>query len=156
MNFSRADLRAQTKLHYSKVLSSHLIYHELKKVVGNDASGPRTIRNWTKHFESKDSSLDKGLYPGKVKTATDEEHVAKVMSIIEMDRRPTISEIASKVPKSIESMWTILHKHLNLSLRCARWIPNVVTMNSKNLSPNVSRKSWPLFCKWRFFFLGKF
>ena len=72
-------------------------------MVGNDAPRPRTIRNWTKQFESGDSSLDKGFYPGKVKTAMDEKHVAKVMSIIEKDRRFTISEIVSKVRISIES-----------------------------------------------------
>ena len=155
MNFSRADLRAQAKLHFSKSLSSHLIYHELKKVVRNDTPRPRTIRDWKKQFESGDSSLDKGPYPGTVKTATDQKHVAKGKSIIEKDRRLTKSEIANKVRKSIKSVWAILNKHLNLSLRCGTWISNVLTNEQQKTESKCVKKILTFILLIKTIFLGK-
>lgn len=155
MNFSALDIRAQAKLHFSRGLSARLIQNELKKDCVDPLPHRATIYRWCQQFRSGDLSPENRSKPGPSKSATDERHVARVKAVVEKDRRLLLREIAEKVKISVMSVWRILHLILGLSLRCARWIPKLLTPAQMKYRVQASQENLNLLSMDKDFFLGQ-
>ena len=58
--------------------------------------------------------------------------VAAVKSLIEEDRRLTVSDISTKVGVSYGSVHSILRNQLKMSKVHARWVPRLLKMQKRN------------------------
>jgi [histone H3]-lysine36 N-dimethyltransferase SETMAR len=68
---------------------------------------------------------------GRPRTALSDRNVEKVRSVLEKDRRLTIREVVQKTKLSAPSVRRIITRRLGLRLRCARWIPKILTKAQK-------------------------
>ena len=98
---------------------------ELDTVYGENTLPYRTVARWVSYFKEGRSSKDKAS-PGRPVSATSDNDVATVQSIVQQDSRYTVEEISD-----LSGFSTILKEKLKLQKICARWIPHLLTSEQK-------------------------
>lgn len=68
-----------------------------------------------------------------------EANVNSIKELIETDRRITIDEIVTETGISHGTVHTILHGDLELSKKCARWVPCLLTPEHKEAQCQMTR-----------------
>ena len=118
-----------------------------------------TIARWASYFKEGRSSVKDETHPGRPVSASSENDVATVQSIVQQDSQYTVEEISDLSGLSSSYVFTILKEKLKLQKICARWIPHLLTPEQKKdrvekasvlLSRFKNRDSPPLerSCNW--------
>ena len=82
-------------------------------------------------FKEGRSSVKDEARSGRPVSATSENDVATVQSIVQQDSRYTVEEISDLSGLSSSYVFTILKKKLKLQKICARWIPHLLIPEQK-------------------------
>ena len=134
---SRRDFRAMIYYDFKQGKSYQQCHQTLKHGFGDQCPSTATVFRWYRHFRSGQTSIEDSDRCGRPNTAVTPENVFRVRSMVNDDRRVTYAEIKGMLKISSGSVNTILHEHLKLRKRYARWVPH-----SLNLEQRQGRVDW--------------
>ena len=100
----------------------------LQKAYGEQAMKKTAM--WFSRFVDGRKSTHDDKRSGRPKTVTSN-HVTVIKSLLDKDRRITISEIHNRTDCSMGTIHYIIHTELNMRRLCARWIPKMLTDEQK-------------------------
>jgi histone-lysine N-methyltransferase SETMAR len=141
MNSTKEEVRSAIKFLYLQGKSSGIIHGELKNTLPTNVPSLSTVKYWCRRFGSGVSSVLDKFKSGRNKSAQNETNVENIRKILEQDRRLSIREIAQKSHTSITTAWRIVTKGLGLILRCARWVPKLLSSEQMDARKSASEEN---------------
>ena len=87
------------------------------------------VQKWFTEFRCDRTSTETIPSPGRLNEITKSEMINKIHDIILNDPKVKVREIVEIVSISIERVVNILHTHLCMRKLCARWVPQLLTIN---------------------------
>ena len=114
-------------------------HNELKNVIGDEAPCIRTVERWFARFSTGHFGVEDDPREGRPRTSTDEQSVAAVKAAIEEDPRLTGEKLEEMLGIEVTSVYRILHDHLGLSVKAARWVPRLLTQEQMDARVEFSR-----------------
>lgn len=103
----------------------------LQEAFGDQAPSRATVYRWYGEFRRERSSVEDEPRSGRLPTAVTDENVAAVRRMIEEDARVSKKLVMQALNIGSGAVHTILHNHLHVSKRCARWVPHNLTDTQK-------------------------
>ena len=91
----------------------------------------RIVARWVSYFKEGRSSVKEETCLGRPVSATSENDVATVQSIVQQDSRYTVEELSDLLGLCSSYVSTILKEKLKLQKICVRWIPHLLTPEQK-------------------------
>lgn len=155
MSLNKIEWRSVLKFLKGEGKNPTEIHSQLKKSFGTATPHLSTVYRWFKRLDSVSPQIVDNPTGTRPKTATSSQNVEKVRTVVEKDRRLSIREISKKVKVSIASVFRIVTNILELSLRCARWIPKLLTPAQKLIRKNACEENIYLHGLDEDFFLGQ-
>jgi len=131
MESKKQKYRILIKNFCKKGYNSATIHRELMSLLGSEAPSYRTVLRWHERFQSGSADIIDKPKPGRKNVTVVDKNIKKVSDLINTDRRLTLKEIAQKGKVDVTSTWRILTIILGLVLRCARWVPKILTSGQK-------------------------
>lgn len=107
-------------------------YERLTVAFGDQAPSRASVFNWFAEFRRGRQSLEDDERCGRPISATGEENVAAVKTMVDEDSRVTVSQIEQELGISSGSVRMILHEKLRLNKVSARWVPHMLTQEQKD------------------------
>ena len=160
MDKNQGDFREEQRV-YCKIRgllgeSASEIKSELDTVYGENILPYRIVARWVSYFNESRSSAKHEVHLGRPVSATSENDVATVQSVVQQDSQYTVEEISDLSDLSLSYVFTILKEKLKLQKICAHWIPICWPLNKrrivwkrplllsrfKNLDSSASGKLW--------------
>lgn len=77
------------------------------------------------------TNLEDGDRSGRPRTSCNRENIDKVDDLVKQNPRITIEELTEEVGISFGSVYTIVTVYLQLTSRCSRWVPHMLTDDQK-------------------------
>ena len=111
--------------------STSEIKSEFDTVYGENTLPYRTVVRWVSYFKEGRSSVKDEAHPGRPVSATSENDVATVQSIVQQDSQYMVEEIRDLSGLSSSYVFTILKEKLKLQKICACWIPHLLIPEQK-------------------------
>lgn len=145
MDSQKIEYRILIKNLWKIGYSVGLIWDTLKKMLGTGAPTIRTVKKWVKEFRSGETEVVDKPRSGAPRTGRSDRNIRKVSAAVEKDRRFTIQDLSKKTKLSQTTVWRILTVCLGLILKCARWIPKVLTKEQKNFRVAASKENLTLY-----------
>src|ERR1700754_4852214 len=155
MSFAREETRAYIKYLYFAGWRGKALQKELRKVLHSWTPSEATISKWCREFESGNLSVEDPPRKEKEMTVANERNIGKVKAALGKDNRLTIRDLREKVNISCAIVWRIVTIILGLSLRCARWIPKILTGEQKQARVGACRENLSLCHEQGDFFLDQ-
>lgn len=106
-------------------------FNMIKTAFGEASMARSVCFRWHQEFKNGRENCELQGGPGAPISALTEETINTGAVIIRTDPRLTIVQLAHILDISVGSVFTLLHKHLNMSRVCARWIPRLLTPDQK-------------------------
>lgn len=145
MELSQRDKRAMIFYDYQMHLSAQESHDRLVLALQEEAPSLATVKNWFNEFRRGRESLEDEPRAGRPAEIVTSETITAVENLIRENPRITYHLIEDNLGLSPPRVSSILHKHLHVTKRTARWVPHILTLEQK-----VCRVDW---CK---FMLDKF
>ena len=130
-SLSRRDFRAMILYDFMQGKDYTQSYETMSGCFGDQAPSKTTVWNWYNDFKLGRKSLKDSDRCGRPNSAINEDKITEVKTLIEEDSRITKEEIQDTLKISAGGLDRILHKHLDVRKRCARWIPHKLTDEQK-------------------------
>jgi len=134
----KIEYRAVIKFLFLKGNTPSQIKDELDSVYGDSAPSFTTVKFWAAEFKRGRRSLEDDERPGRPKTVTTNDNIAKVHQLVLDDRRIKVREIAEIMKMSKERVCHILNQDLGMRKLSARWVPRLLTLDHKRARMNIS------------------
>lgn len=134
----KIEYRAVIKFLFLKGNTPSQIKDELDSVYGDSAPSFTTVKFWAAEFKRGRRSLEDDERPGRPKTVTTNDNIAKVHQLVLDDRRIKVREIAEIMKMSKETVCHILNQDLGMRKLSARWVPRLLTLDHKRARMNIS------------------
>ena len=132
MKFSKFEIRAVIKYMACKGESYTSIHSEMLEVCGKSAPSLSTVHFWVKEYKrGRESTLDEKR-SGRPKIAVTEHSIDRVRNAIEEDSRISIEMLSMQTNLSRGSLYDIIHVHLNMTKRAAKWTPRKLSDNDRH------------------------
>ena len=129
------------------------IYDRVARVHGESQSAPSyaTVKRWTSEFRRGWQSLEDEHRSGRPVDTVHDRNIKAVKDCVMANRRVSIHQIALITGVSETSMKRILHKFLDMSKVCARWVLRMLTdemrQNRRAISQLTISGSWKIMRK---------
>lgn len=114
------------------------IFKRLKAVCGEGAPCEKTVYNWVESFAGGRQSTEDAERGRPSETATGQENVERVETLIADNPRVTITDLSEELGISRGSVHEILRDHLNVRKVTARWVPKFLTPDMKRTRVEMS------------------
>ena len=121
-----------------------MIYHDYKKGLavansneslvicfGKIASRKATVYKWYNEFKQDRRSLKDETRPSRPVSAVTPKNISAAEQMIREDPQITVKEMKDVLGIKSSAVETILHKHLMVHTRFARWVPNELSDEQK-------------------------
>ena len=131
MDLLRHNFRAMIYYDFKKALNVDQCRESLVRVFGDSATSRATISNCFREFRRGQWSLEDEPKAGRLHTAVTPENIAAVRKMIMEDPHTTYVEIQRTLGIGSTAVNTILKDHLQVTKRCARWVPHSLTDEQK-------------------------
>lgn len=131
MELGSRDFRAMIYYDYKKGLTVADSSESLVSCFGKLAPCKATVYNWYNEFKRDRRSLEDETRPGRPVSAVTPENISAVEQMIREDPRITVREMQDVLSIGSSAVETILHKHLMVHKRCARWVPHELSDEQK-------------------------
>lgn len=128
---------------YSSFQGKYLsqIKSELNKTFGAETPSLSTIEKWTFRFRRGETSVEDKSRSGRPKTGQNERNIAKVSKFLDKDRRLSVRELVQKTKLAYGTVYRIITFCLGLVIRCARWVPKILTPLQKSTRKNACKEN---------------
>lgn len=104
----------------------------LQSCFPDSAPSRTTVFDWFAEFKRNRQSLEDCPRSGRPSTAVVQENINLAERMILEDPRVTCRQIEHQLGIGSAAVSEILHQHLRVSKRCARWIPHCLTQEQKD------------------------
>lgn len=108
------------------------IYERIMVVYGDDAPSRTTVFEWARRFKDGQFTIEDGPRSGRPSTATDDQTIEAVESLVIEDRRITIQQISDILRSSTGTVHNILHEQLRMTKFCSTWVPHLLTLDQRH------------------------
>ena len=115
------------------------ILEDIHTVFGDSCVCQATVYNWISEFSGKKKALVRDDSRGRPSSALNEQKIAEVKALVEVDPHSTIRELSEASDLSIGSISNILHKGLLMRKLAARWVPHLLTEEQKKRRVDCAR-----------------
>ncbi len=104
-------------------------WRDLLAVYGNRGLGKTRVHHWHKLFKLIGVTTPTADKPhmGRMKSAHVQKNIDLICDLLEDDRRKTVCELVIQSGLSHGTVYCIIHKDLNFSRICAKFIPRLLT-----------------------------
>lgn len=134
------EIRAVIKFFCLEHMSGKDIKARLDATLGASAPSKATVYNWVNEFARGRTSCEDEHRAGRSIEVTTPENIKKVYKMVMDDRRVKVREIAEALNISTSVVFKILHEHLEMSKRSARWVPHLLTPLQKQNRMDISEQ----------------
>lgn len=107
------------------------IYERLSRVFKDSCLSKTQVFEWCRRFKEGRISIEDDERPGRPPSSCNDNIVALVEDILNMDRRVTVEEVAEGAGISVGSAHQIIHDHLGMRKVCAKWVPKMLLPDQK-------------------------
>lgn len=135
------EFRAVIKHFHLKHKTPTEIKAELDEVHGDSAPSLKTVCYWVNEFKGGRTSTSDEHRSGRPLEISTPEMIEKIHDIVLDDPRVKVRELVEATGISTGSVFSILHDHLHLSKKCARWVPRVLTIQQKRERVLTSKRN---------------
>jgi histone-lysine N-methyltransferase SETMAR len=108
------------------------IYQRMVVVYGEHAPSRTTVFEWARRFKDGQLNIEDDPRCGRPITATDDQTVGAVESLIIENRRITIQEIADALGISTYTVHGIIHDKLHMTKVSSRWAPHLLIPDQRH------------------------
>ena len=133
MELTIRDFRAMIYYDYMKGISISESFSTLGKTFGKQAPSKACVCKWYKEFKLGRKTLADDPRQGRPLSAVTPANVAAVKRLIREDPRITHRQIQDTLGIGTAAVDVILHKHLGVRKRCARWVPHALSDDQKRV-----------------------
>lgn len=133
MELTKQNFRTMIYYDFSQGVSAGECIQKLNSTFGKAAPKKSSVYNWYNHFSRGKMSFEDEPRQGRPNTAVTSENIEAVRQLVSEDPRITCKDLKSILEIGSASLDTILHKHLRLRKRCARWVPHSLTEEQKQV-----------------------
>ena len=127
----KTEIRSYIECRIRLNIDSKQIFNELCGIYGPQTISMHTVFRWVKAFKAGKFSVEDDTRLVRPKTSVTKANIAAVKIVVKQDARLSVKDIASCTGISVGSVQTILKKHLDLRMVCARWVPHLLTEEQK-------------------------
>ena len=131
MELGNRDFRAMMWYDFLSGKSPHQCLENLAYCFGKQAPSHSTVFKWYGEFGAGRQSLDDDVRCGPPATAVTPANVIRARQLIKENPGATYLELQHSLDISSGSVFTILHEHLQVPKRCARWVPHHLSHKQK-------------------------
>ena len=131
MELGSRDFRAMMWYDFLSGKSPHQCLENLAYCFGKQAPSRSTVFKWYGEFRAGRRSLNDDVRCGAPATAVTPENVIRARQLIKENPRITYVELQHSLGVLSGSVNTILHEHLQVRKRCARWVPQNLSDEQK-------------------------
>lgn len=131
MELSQRDKRAMIYYDYQMHLSAQESHDKLVSALHQDAPSLATVFNWFGEFRRGRTTLEDEPRSGRPTEIVTSETIATVETLIKENPRITYHIIEEALHLSPPQVASILHEHLHVRKRTARWVPHILTPDQK-------------------------
>ncbi|CAF1081757.1 unnamed protein product [Rotaria sp. Silwood1] len=131
MEIQKLEHRSVIKFLVLEGHSPSNIYERMVVVYGDHAPSRTRVFEWAHRFKDGRLSIEDDPKCGRPITATDDQTVKAIESLIIEDRRITIHQIADAVGISTGTVDGIIHDQLHMTKVSARWVPHLLTPDQR-------------------------
>lgn len=110
----------------------------LVKVYGQEAVSKKCVYEWFQRFTDGKEDVKDEPRSGRPRTSTTPDNVERVRRMLAADRRLSLRMIAGELQISLDSVSTIVHKHLHKRKICARFVPHSLSDEQKQYRMETS------------------
>jgi transposase len=103
----------------------------LKQAFGNESIGRTHTRDWYKRFKDGRISIEDVPRSGRPSASTDDQHVARVRSVIRSSRCLTLCEVAEECDISLGSCHNNVTEKLGMHRVAAKFVMRLLTDEQK-------------------------
>ena len=103
------------------------------------------VQKWFTEFRCGRTSTEIIPSPSRPNEITTPEMINKIHAIVLNDPKMKVREIAEIVSISTGRVVNILHTHLCMRKLCARWVPQLLTIDQKRIRVTTSKQSLAYF-----------
>lgn len=125
------EQRVYIKMRTALDISATVIKEELDLILPKTAYSYRSVANWSNQFKAGRQSVEDEPRSGRPSTATTKANIQRVDELVDEDRRITIRAIEAHTSLSLQTIYSILHDHLDLRKRKSRWVPHLLKPENK-------------------------
>lgn len=119
---TNSEQRHVIRFLYRKGTDVKQIHQQLEEVYSDSAYSERQVFRWVSAFKCGKNDIEDESRSGRPKSATSLEVVQIVEKLVMSDRRKKVRELANEVGIDVHSVWDILHRDLELTKVCSRWV----------------------------------
>lgn len=106
-------------------------FQMLQVAFGDECLSRSRCHEWYKRFKEGRTSCEDDSRSGRPSTSTDDDHVARLNSLVRSNRRLTIREMAEELNISFGSCQQILTENLQMRRVAAKFVPRLLTEQQK-------------------------
>jgi [histone H3]-lysine36 N-dimethyltransferase SETMAR len=129
--YPKIALRGLMLYNFQPGLGADECHTEMRATVGDEAPSSATVFRWYSRFQTGHLDLADDPHEGRPKTATDDQNVAAVEALLNEDPNVTYQTIEETLGLDARSINRIMHDHLGLSKKSARWVPRDLSEEEK-------------------------
>jgi len=112
---------------------------KIQQAFGDDAMSITRIKQWYNRFKYGSTLVDSEPRHGRPSTSRNDNVINEVRNLVMQDRRITVRELAGEVEVSIGPVHTILTADLGLRRVSAKFVPNLLAMEQKQLRLEIAQ-----------------
>ena len=145
------EIRFYIQIRFKLGIEPKDILNELKTAISDHAPSLKTIYNWISAFKKNPHSIEDKPRAGRPITAVTTQNIAIVKDLIEDNPSISYDQMIAQTSLSNGSLTTILHKHLYVRKLTSRWIPHLLSDDSKKIRVALCNENLQKFNenKWR-------
>ena len=137
MNLSKAAFRTMMYYDFKKSLSYKQCHESLSVCFGDECQSEAPVSFWFREFRRGRTDFEDEPRSGRPNEATTPENADRVRQLVKEDPRITMLEIEEHLGIGSAAAQKLVHEHLGLSKRSARWVPHNLTEEQK-----LARVQW--------------
>ena len=118
------------------------IYERMVVIYGDHASSHTTGFEWARRFKDEQLNIEDNPKYVRPITATNNETVKDVESLIIEDRRITIQQIAYVQGVSTYTQHSVIHDQLHMTKVSSRWVSHLLTLDQRHKRVQSCQELW--------------
>lgn len=129
--FSKNSIRAIMLYNFERKLKAQECFEEIRATIGDQAPSLGSVYYWYQKFSTGHFDLEDDSRTGRPKSSTDDDSVARVQEAIDENPSHTYRSLEASLGLNAPALNSILHDHLGLTKKMARWVPRDLTAAEK-------------------------